>query len=176
MGGWRPVERRLARVALLALAAGGSVHGQDTGAEVTGFLEEGRYGEALRAAERMIDPGARAEWRFHVLYTGGDLPGAFAAAREGLAADPDHPRLLENAARAATNLGLGHEAASLARRLAGLEGLDAESAERARGLLEEAEGIEDLERRGRAGVRRARLVALMALGGAVLGLGLLARG
>jgi hypothetical protein len=149
---------------------------QDQPAEWAGrHLAAGRYGAALEAAGQVAPPGLRAEGSFHVLRTGGDLPGALHAAEEGLAVAPDNSRLLENAALTALALGLGREAALHARVLVGLTGLDEATRERARALLADAEELERLEERGRRGVKRARTAAGLLIGAAVLGLITLAR-
>jgi hypothetical protein len=153
---------------VLVLSLAGRARGQDPAAEATAQMAAGRYDLALEEVERIPDARTRAEWRFHVLSTGGDLPGALASARAGLAEHPESAWLLENAARAAVSLGLGREAVELCARLLALEGLEAETAERGRALRAEAQAVLDLERRGARGVSRARAVSLAALGLAAL--------
>jgi hypothetical protein len=169
---------RVERVGLAVLLAGplaGAAQSDDPATEASAHLAAGRYGAALESAGRVGEPGLAAEWSFHVLNAGGDLPGALAAAEVGLAAVPDNPRLLENAARTAHSLGLGREARGHAERLTTLAGLDRTTLERARTLLSEAEALERREDTGRRGVARARATAVLLLVAALAGLLFLAR-
>jgi len=152
-------------------------------AEVRELSDTGRYGAALAATEGIADPGLRAEWRFHLLYAGGDLPGALGAAREGLDAAPWNPGLLSNAAHCATVLGLGAEALDFARRLAALPPPEGETPDAAAGregrdrrLLKAAERVAALEAAGERGRRHARIVALGGLAASLAAMVLLARG
>ena len=149
----------------------------DTREEVATLFASGAYGEAYARCEGIEDAALRAEWRFHLLYTGGDLPGALGAARSGLEAVPGHRGLLANAARCATLLGLGREALEWSELLARQEGPAGETSEerearRAGGaaLVAEARRIAELEAAGESARGRAFLVAC---GGLVLAAGAL---
>lgn len=175
---WHFAERGLRALAALAACAlvclGASAANADTRDEVSTLFADGQLGEAFAATAGIDDAALRAEWRFHLLYTGGDLPGALGAARAGLEHAPDHAGLLANAVRCATLLGLGDEALSLAEHLAQLAGPPEETAEQranrleqVQGLVEQARAVAELEAEGAAGQRRALAVAL---GGLLLSL------
>lgn len=126
-------------------------------AQVEEAFSAGRLGMALELAEGIEDPLLAAEWRFHVLYHGGDLPGALAAVEEGLAGHPDSPSLLENGARCALTLGDARRARSHAERLA-QTAQDPDVLARANFLLGGTELLLEREDRARAGLLRARAV------------------
>ena len=149
----------------------------DTREEVAALFAAGRMGDAFDATEGIEDPTLRAEWRFHLLYTAGDFPGALAAARAGLEGAPDHAGLLANATRCGSLLGLGQEALVWAVHLEALPGPEGETQEQARArqeqtgaLVDEARRIAELEDAGADGEALALRVAL---GGLVLALGAL---
>lgn len=80
-------------------------------------IEEGRFALALRESERISDPLVRAQGRLYVLHHAGDLAGALAAGRAGLALAPGDLWLLERSAAIATSLGIAEAAVELASRL-----------------------------------------------------------
>jgi hypothetical protein len=123
----------------------------------------GDLGAALEAARGLEDPILRAEWAFHLLHRGGDLPGALQAAREGLEHAPSHAGLLKNAAVGALGLSRGPLALELTHRLvhdADLSALGPDQAqafrERALELEHQAQELVALDRRAELGQRRAR--------------------
>jgi hypothetical protein len=127
-------------------------------AAVAEAFSAGRLGRALELTAELADPLLAAEWRFHVLYSGGDLPAALAAAEAGLAREPEHPALLENAARCALALGDGSRARRHAEALASVAADPAVRA-RAEDLLVEARSAALREEQTRTGLARARAVA-----------------
>jgi hypothetical protein len=139
-----------------AQAPGGAVAAE---ADVRVAYEAGELAHALELARALPDPALSAEWRFHVLYHGGDLTGALLAAESGLAGAPEHPRLLENAARCALALGLGGRAAAHVARWRGLTDLDGPELLRARELGAKADVLVERERAARSAEARARAVA-----------------
>ena len=156
--------------------------GADTRDDVAALFAEARYGAAYELTAGIDDPGLAAEWRFHLLFTGGDLPGALAAARAGLEGAPDHAGLLANAVHVATLLGLGQEALGWSEQLAALPAPEGETAEqraareaRTGNLVAAARRVSDLEAAGEAGRRRAWRVATGGLAGALLALLALSR-
>lgn len=165
--GRRPGVGPLALGALLALAApapAAAWRQEAPAAAVAEAFSAGRLGRALELTAALGDPLLAAEWRFHVLYSGGDLPGALEAAEAGLALSPEHPALLENAARCALALGDGSRAGRRAELLATVARDPAVRA-RAEDLLAEARAAVEREQRARTGLVRARAVA-SALGAA----------
>ena len=135
-----------------------------TEADVRAAFEAGELGRALELAGTLPEAALAAEWRFHVLYHGGDLTGALLAAEAGLASAPDHPRLLENAARCALTLGLGERAAAHVARWLATPALDGAERARAQDLAAEAAALSERERELRAGTSRARAATLTLAG------------
>ena len=135
-----------------------------TEADVRAAFEAGELGRALELAGTLPEAALGAEWRFHVLYHGGDLTGALLAAEAGLAAAPDHPRLLENAARCALALGLGERAAAHVARWLATPALAEAERDRAHDLAAQASALSEREQQLRAGAARARAVTLALAG------------
>lgn len=151
---------------LLLAPSLGAAPAQNAVEETAAAFEAGELGRALELADEIEDPGLAAEWRFHVLHSGGDLQGALAAARAGLERAPENAALLENGARCALALGLGATAQRLAEALveAASEG-SLETARRARELARLAAERAALEGRAEraAGLARATALGLFAL-------------
>ena len=141
------------------LALGFPLRAQDPAAEVRAAFEAGRLDRALELTEELADRSLAAEWRFHVLHRGGDLPGALAAVRAAEETFPANPRLLENGARCALALGLGDVAHEQVRRLLALP-LEGDARERVQELEAQALELVAREREALAGVARARAVTL----------------
>ncbi|MBM3991773.1 MAG: hypothetical protein FJ298_12290 [Planctomycetes bacterium] len=144
---------------------------------------DGRYDLALEAAEGLSDPVLATEWRFQVLHAAGDLAGALAAARAGLALAPSHPRLAPNAANVALTLGEGALAlefcdawqAALDASAIAEAGARAAELERLARYRANALALRALDERARSATKSAQLVVAVVLGGTVLALLALAR-
>lgn len=160
--------------ALCALLCARSLHAQAEG--VAEAFADGRYDLALEAAEGLSDPVLAAEWRFQVLHAAGDLPGALAAARAGLALSPQHPGLSQNAANVALTLGEGRLALEYCAAWQGALEASTDAAQRASGLERlaryraSAEELIALDAQARAATSRARAVAVALLTLAVVAL------
>lgn len=61
---------------------------------VRDLMQQGRWPDALEAADGESDPAARARARVEILFAAGDLAGALNAARAGLRLSPRDPALL----------------------------------------------------------------------------------
>jgi hypothetical protein len=168
------VRASLVASALCALLCARSLHAQAEG--VAEAFADGRYDLALEAAEGLSDPVLAAEWRFQVLHAAGDLPGALAAARAGLALYPQHPGLSQNAAIVALTLGEGRLALEYCDAWQGALEASTDAAERAGGLERlaryraSAEQLIALDAQAREATSRARLVAIVLLALTVLAL------
>ena len=75
------------------------------------LVTEGRFAQALTAAEGVESAAERERARLHVLWSAGDLGGAFRAAHSGLQQEPQDPWLLERATALAISLGAAESAA-----------------------------------------------------------------
>lgn len=142
------------------------------------LVGEGRFATALEVAEGERDPLARAQARTLVLHHAGDLRGALAAVRDGLALAPADAWLLDQGAYLAISLRSGELARELCARLerAADSGLLAEGEaeryrRRAAELRPEAEKLLALESQRAAALARARWTVGAGL---LLGLGLVA--
>jgi hypothetical protein len=165
-------ERALHAAALVLAALLPAASGQDS---VRKPFEAGRFAEALEAASALDDPLLRAEWRFHVLYTAGDLPGALDAAMEGLQSQPASPALLVNATQCALELGFAERAAPLAERLSEVAG-DPAQRSRAAALLDQARALAARREAAERALARAKAVALLGLAVSLVSLAFFARG
>jgi predicted Zn-dependent protease len=165
-------DRRLHAVALVLAALLSAASGQDS---VRKPFEAGRFAEALEAASALEDPLLRAEWRFHVLYTAGDLPGALEAAMEGLRSQPGNPALLVNATQCALELGFAERAAPLAERLSEVAS-DPAQRSRAAALLDQSRALLSRRESAERALARAKGVALLGLAVSLASLALFARG
>jgi len=170
-GSRRAREGRLLGGALLLAALLPAASGQDP---VRAPFEAGRYAEALEAASALEDPSLRGEWRFHVLYTAGDLPGALEAALEGLRSQPRHAALLVNATLCALELGSAELAVALAERLSDAAE-DPARRTRAAELLEQARSLAERRRAAERARGKAKGVALLGLAASLGSLAFLAR-
>lgn len=138
----------------------------------------GRYQAALDATASIEDAVLRAQWRFHVLYVAGDLPGALRAALEGLASSPRDVALAINATQCAVELGDHERAARLAERLEAIaaeEGDAGEHAARIGELRATAAALARTAELAAVARRRARWTAmglLVAAAAALIGLAL----
>ena len=174
MSAWsRRADRRAASlaVALADLLARGA-HAQDHVAEVRAALDSGRLDTALARTAEIEDASLREQWRFHVLYSGGDLSSALAGS---LAAVHEHPadrELLGNAALVATTLGQGALADDLCRRWrAAIEAQTPEPEQRS-ALLRKVDEVAaqareaaqvDAAAQGALGAARTAAIAMLAL-------------
>ncbi len=180
-----PELAKTAAAAVLGLLAPVRVGAQEEAAQSIGeparvqaFFAAGELGQALSEADRLSDPVLAAEWRCYLHLAGGDLPGALAAAEQGLALSPGHRGLLVNAASCALSLGIAEVAEGRARQLdqavadAG-DGASAQERERAGRFLIEARRLRERQLAGTRSLSRARRVAAFGLGSVLLALLLL---
>ena len=152
-----------------------------SGAQDTDFQKvfatfaEGRTTEALAAAEVLADPVERSQARTYVLYQCGDLGGAWKAASEGLAASPADLYLLEQIAELSVSLGAGEAAVTWSGRFqeAAQAAGRADREPVAQDLADSAAGLQELGRARATSMTRARAVAGLFSGIALLALGLL---
>ena len=165
------------RALALAAALAAPVDAQDVASRVDGLFQAGRYGAALELTQDIEDAALRAEWRFQLLNTGGDLPGALEAALEGLRAAPQHLGLLQNALVCALTLGHAELSRALcARWKAAIEAQLDDPARRAAALERQAslQAVADEAARRELALSRAtaraRVGALSALAAALLAL------
>jgi hypothetical protein len=169
----RLAERRAASLAVAFLSVVGSAaRAQDHVAEVREALDRGRLDQALARTADISDASLREQWRFHVLYSGGDLSSALVTS---LAATREHPadrELLGNAAIAATALGQGALADDLCRRWrAAIEAQTPEPEQRS-ALLRKVEQVAaqareaaqvDAAAQGALGAARTAAIAMLSL-------------
>lgn len=151
---------------------------QDTPrSQAEALVAEGRYAEAWRVLDGERDPVRRARGQATVYLRAGDFSGELAAAEEGLTHAPEDQELLYFAAQASLWLRDDERAdayldrleRSLERTPPAQGQLDAwrASVEQFRGSV----GTLEEERLAREGaIARARLAALVALGGTLVGL------
>jgi hypothetical protein len=111
----RPAERTACLLAsALALASSGAA--QDPVASVREAYDRGRLDQALERVAAIEDPSLREQWKFHVLFAGGDLISALESSLSAVREHPQDAALLGNAATVATTLGQGALADNLCRR------------------------------------------------------------
>jgi hypothetical protein len=161
VSGWRRIVERAALAGACCAAARAQ--------SVEESYAAGRYDRAFVALESLEDPALRAEWRYHLLHSGGDLTGALAAALDGLAVAPDSLRLLQGASECAVTLGLGQRALGVCDRWRSAAQRIADEPARAAAL----ESVARCESSARvqlatsstadAALRRARIVSLAGL-------------
>jgi hypothetical protein len=147
------VRRWLTAFALACPAAASARAEEDDEKRVREFLEAREPGKALIACDLIATASLRAEWRFHVLYSNGDLAAALDAALEGLEHVPTHERLGRNALVCALRLRRADTAARIRARLSATPPELAED-------LDLLQAIEDSSERCTS---RARIVALAGL-------------
>jgi hypothetical protein len=173
----RRADRRAAFAVAIAAVLARGVCAQDRVAAVREAIDRGRLDQALARAAEIEDASVREQWRFHVLYSGGDLSSALA---DSLAAVREHPadrELLGNAAIAATALGQGALADELcARWRAAIEAQTSDPEQRTALLgkarevaaqAHDAAGVDAAAQRA-LGSARAAALALLALSCAAL--------
>jgi hypothetical protein len=173
--------RRAAAPLLVAVLLSGVARGATQEPDHARLLAEDRYEEALALADAR-PPLERLRLRRRILHHAGDLTGALAAGREGLALAPDDLEMLLGTADVAVVLGLPRPARELCDRFAAaVRALPADAEQRAwwvakaREYTAYADALDrDRERRERAALR-ARVVSAGALAAALLGLFALAR-
>jgi hypothetical protein len=91
------VEALLRACVIACVATASARAGDDAQDHVRELLGAHELGRALVACDAITDPVLRAEWRFAVLYAGGDLSGALDAALAGLGHSPGQAGLAHNA-------------------------------------------------------------------------------
>jgi len=155
----------LAALALLVAAPFGAA--QETGMQAAiRLVQEERYAQALGAAEREVEPIARAQGRVYVLHQAGDLRGALTLGREGLRSHPDDAWLLRECADIALSLHDARLGRELLERLAAT-GQPGSEAPLLRGYLD---GLEALAQKRARALLRARWTVVLGLGAALLAL------
>jgi len=130
-----------------------------------------KYFFQRRDAAEIEDPSVREQWRFHVLYSAGDLSSALSSSLAAVSERPADRELLGNAAIAATALGQGALADDLCRRWrAAIEAQTSEPEQRA-ALLRKADEVAvqageaarvDAAAQSALGAARAAALALLA--------------
>ncbi len=137
--------------------------------DIAELFAKSRYDLALEATHEMSDSVLAAEWRVQILDAAGDFPGALAAARAGLARDPDNLRLYQNGANLALTLGDGVAASELCERWRGAIERVGPAEQRPSDLARverferDAAQLLSLEQQAQAATTRARWISLALL-------------